>query len=161
MERLELRGAVARYGERTVLDRLDVSIDSSERVAVIGPNGSGKTTLLRALAGIIPLSLGEARPVDGLPRHEIARRIAFLPQDESWEFAFTVADLVRFGRFAHSVSVFRSTAEDASAVDAALHAVGLADLRDRPVTELSGGERRRAALARALAQRAPALLLDE
>ncbi len=162
MASVELRQATVRYGARDVLDGVDFSVESSARVAIIGPNGSGKTTLLRALAGIVRLGSGTADPADRLPRHALARQLAFLPQDESWEFPFRIEELVQFGRFAHSVSLLGAgSAEDADAVDRALEAVGLLEMRRRPVTQLSGGERRRAALARVLAQRAPMLLLDE
>jgi iron complex transport system ATP-binding protein len=96
-----------------------------------------------------------------MQRHEIARVIAFVPQEEHWEFPFTVTELVHCGRYVHAAGLFAATTEDHAAVDTAIAAVGLAPMRERPVTELSGGERRRAVLARALAQRAPVLLLDE
>ena len=153
MDGLELAGVTVRYGARTVLDGIDLRIGPSERVALIGPNGSGKTTLLRALAGILQPAAGRAAPVRGLDRRAIARRIAFLPQEEHWEFPFTVEEVVRCGRFARD--------DDEAAVRRAIEAVGLDELRDRPIIELSGGERRRAVLARSLAQGAPALLLDE
>ncbi|HEX5136234.1 MAG TPA: ABC transporter ATP-binding protein [Planctomycetota bacterium] len=161
MEGLELSGVSVLYGERTALEGIDLRVAPGEHVALIGPNGSGKTTLLRALAGILRPSSGEARPAGGLARAEVARRIAFLPQEEHWEFPFPVEEVVSCGRFAHAPGLFRDSVEDLAAVDTALAAAGVATLRRRPITELSGGERRRVMLARALAQRAPALLLDE
>ncbi len=161
MEGLELSGVTVRYGGRTALDRVDLRIAPGEHVALIGPNGSGKTTLLRALAGILRPSEGAARPAGGLTREEVAKRIAFLPQEEHWEFPFPVEEVVSCGRYAHAPGLFRESVEDHAAVDTALAAAGVAALRGRPITELSGGERRRVMLARALAQRAGALLLDE
>jgi len=158
---LALEGVTVRYGERGALDKVDLAVRAGERVALLGPNGSGKTTLLRVLAGILRPSAGVARPAAGLARGPLARRVAFLPQEEHWEFPFSVEDVVRCGRYAHASSLFDEAPEDHAAVDTALVAVGLQTMRDRPITELSGGERRRAVLARALAQRAPALLLDE
>lgn len=152
------------YGGRRVLDGLSGRIARGERVALAGPNGGGKTTLLKALAGLLPYE-GEVR-IDAeesrlLRRGEIARRLAFLPQEEHWEFPFALEEVVRCGRYARATSMFGETAEDRAAIDAALRAVDLGAARARPVTEVSGGERRRAALARALAQEAPILLLDE
>jgi iron complex transport system ATP-binding protein len=161
MDALELVGVTVRYGERAALDRVDLRIAPGEHVALIGPNGSGKTTLLRALAGILRPSAGFARPAGGLAREEVARRIAFLPQEEHWEFPFPVEEVVACGRYAHAPGLFRESVEDHAAVDTALAAAGVASLRRRRITELSGGERRRVVLARALAQRAGALLLDE
>src|SRR5512139_3839012 len=161
MDALELRGVTVRYGAHTALDRVDLAVAPGEHVALIGPNGSGKTTLLRALAGIVRPDSGEVRPAGALAREEVARRIAFLPQEEHWEFPFPVEEVVACGRYAHAPGLFREGVEDLAAVDTALAAAGVAALRRRPITELSGGERRRAMLARALAQRAGALLLDE
>ena len=161
MDVLEVAGVTVRYGARTALDRIDLSIPGGQSVALIGPNGSGKTTLLRTLAGICAPDAGTVTPAGSLSRREIARRIAFLPQEEHWEFPFAVEEVVGCGRYAHAPGLFRTAIEDHVAVDTALAAVGLAQLRTRAVTELSGGERRRAVLARALAQRAAVLLLDE
>ena len=161
MAALELLGATVRYGSHTALDNVDVEIAGGERVALIGPNGSGKTTLLKTLAGLLRPDAGTVEPAGTMPRREFARAVSFLPQEEHWEFPFPVEEVVGCGRFAHVPGLFRESIEDHAAVDTALAAVGLAQLRARPITELSGGERRRAVLARALAQRAPALLLDE
>jgi iron complex transport system ATP-binding protein len=161
MDALELHRVTVRYGGRTALDAVDLLVAPGEHVALIGPNGSGKTTLLRALAGIVRPQWGSVRPAGALARDEAARRIAYLPQEEHWEFPFPVEEVVACGRYAHAPGLFRESVEDFAAVDTALAAVGVAALRRRPITELSGGERRRAMLARALAQRAPALLLDE
>ncbi|MHC4956954.1 MAG: ABC transporter ATP-binding protein [Planctomycetota bacterium] len=161
MEALELAGATVRYGARTVLDNVSIAFQPGERVALLGPNGSGKTTLLRAIAGIVPVAEGRVHPAGGLTRRDVARRIAYLPQDEFWEFAFSVEDVVRCGRYALAGSLRHDSDADRAAIERAIAAVGLEPLRERSVTELSGGERRRVVLARALAQEAPALLLDE
>jgi len=161
MGTLELEGVTVRYGARTALAGVDLVVPAGQRVALIGPNGSGKTTLLKTLAGILRPDAGHARPAEGAPRRALAKEIAFLPQEEHWEFPFPVEEVVACGRYAHAPGLFRESVEDYAAVDLALAAVGLAPLRARPITELSGGERRRAVLARALAQRAPAVLLDE
>ncbi|MHC4953035.1 MAG: ABC transporter ATP-binding protein [Planctomycetota bacterium] len=158
---LELRGATVHYGTRAALRDVSFSLAPGERVALIGPNGGGKTTLLRAISGLQPLSAGEARPVTGMSRKDVARRLAYVPQEEFWEFGFPVVEVVACGRYAHSDSLFGESDQDREAVDAALEAVDMVALRDRPVNAISGGERRRAILARALAQHAQALVLDE
>ena len=92
---LELRDLTVRYGDREVLHGLSLTVPAGQQVALVGPNGSGKTTLLRALAGIAPVVRGSAVPATGLTRREIARHVAFLPQEEHWEFAFSVDEVVR------------------------------------------------------------------
>lgn len=161
MDSLQLIGVTVCYGDREALSNLDLRIDAGERVALIGPNGSGKTTLLRTLAGILRPASGDVKPAAGLSRREIATRVAFLPQNEFWEFPFLVEDVVRCGRYAFATALFGESEKDRAAIERAIEAVGLDALRTRPVTELSGGERRRAVLARALAQETPVMLLDE
>jgi len=161
MADLEVRAVTVRYGAHTALCDVHLRVVEGERLALVGPNGSGKTTLLRVLAGILQPDEGEVLPLEGLDRRAIARRIAFLPQEEHWEFPFSVEDLVRCGRYARTTALYRDSPRDDAAVESALAAVGMTDLRARPITALSGGERRRAMLGRALAQEAPVLLLDE
>jgi iron complex transport system ATP-binding protein len=165
MDALEFEGVSVRYGAVRALEGVSGALRAGERVAVIGPNGGGKTTLLRVLAGIVRPAAGEVwcrgQRLHALSRVEIARQIGFLPQEEHWEFPFTVEEVVRCGRFARATALYRETREDREAVEAALRAVDMTGLRGRPITDLSGGERRRAVLARVLAQRAPFVLLDE
>ncbi len=166
MAEIAFTGLALRYGKGAfALEDVSAEIGSGARCALIGPNGSGKTTLLRLLAGVLEPTAGEVRiggrPAGGLSRVEWARLAAYVPQEEHWEFPFTVEEVVRCGRFAYATALYREAPEDGAAVDRALEATGLVDLRERPITELSGGERRRAVLARALAQQAPLLLLDE
>ncbi|MHC4939909.1 MAG: ABC transporter ATP-binding protein [Planctomycetota bacterium] len=156
---LELHRARVRFGGREVLHDVSLTLAPGERVALIGPNGGGKTTLLRAIAGLLPLASGEVRPAGA--RRERARHLAYVPQEEFWEFEFPVREVVACGRYAHAESLFGDSERDREAVSAALDAVGLAEFADRPITALSGGERRRVIVARALAQGAPALVLDE
>ncbi|MGH7163263.1 MAG: ABC transporter ATP-binding protein, partial [Planctomycetota bacterium] len=129
MAELGLDGLAVRYGERAVLSGLSARVPAGQHVALIGPNGSGKTTLLRALCGIVAPSAGRAlldgRPVLSLPRAALARSIAFLPQEEHWEFPFTVEEVVRCGRFAHTTALYRESVKDRVAVERALDAVGL------------------------------------
>jgi len=158
---LELKDARVRFDSHDVVDGVSLSVSEGERVAVIGPNGAGKTSLLRAMAGLVPLAAGRADPAGGRPRRELARLLAYVPQEEFWEFDFPVREVVACGRFAHVDALFGERESDREAVAAALDAVQLADFAERPITALSGGERRRVIVARALAQGAPALVLDE
>ena len=162
---LESRAVRVRLGGREVLAGVDLALRPGEMVSVVGPNGAGKTTWLRALAGILPLDGGEVRvggtPLAALSRRELARRLAFLPQETWTEFGITVADAVAMGRFAH-LGALRSPGEaDRRAVRDAMERADVAPLAARPLTQLSAGERRRVHLARAIAQEASILVLDE
>jgi len=165
MSVLSATGIVAGYGERTVLQGIDLSINGGEVVAVVGPNGAGKSTLLRVLAGLLRPRRGsvslDGRPLSAFRRIELARRIAVVPQVFETLFPFTVREVVGLGRTARIPLFGRVGRADAAAVDAALGDLEMAALADRRVDELSGGERQRAVIAMALAQEADVLLLDE
>jgi iron complex transport system ATP-binding protein len=153
------------YGRELVLENLSLSAQPGEVLALLGPNGSGKTTLLRALARLLKPSDGSVL-LDGKDvwqRHhaDVARSLALTPQNERRDWPLTVEQSVRLGRTPHRGWLLPFTAEDRKIVDLAIASASLSDLRDRPITELSGGEWRRMILARALAQQAKALLLDE
>lgn len=163
--RLEARGIIVRYGERAVLDGLDASLQSGELVGLIGPNGSGKTTLLRVLAGLHLPEAGEVAidgtPLADLPRDEAARRIAYLEQGGEAHWPMRVDAVVGLGRLPHRRAFRSNDAQDAEAIARAMEATGTATLRARSIATLSGGERMRVLLARALAVEAPLLLADE
>jgi iron complex transport system ATP-binding protein len=160
MTLLALTGLTVRRAGRPVLDRVTAGVGAGELVGLLGPNGAGKTTLMRAALGLQPadgaIALGGA-PLHGLSPRERALRAAYIPQERSVAWPVSVATLVALGRIPHR----SSATADAAAVDAALAAMELGPLRDRPATALSGGERARALIARALAQDAPLLLADE
>jgi iron complex transport system ATP-binding protein len=162
---LEARGVSAGYPGRRVLRELDFSAFAGELVAIVGPNGAGKSTLVRVLAGTLPVTAGEVRlfgrRLDKLARRDIARRLAVVPQESDVAFGFSVRQVVMMGRAPHQSGLLLARPEDEQAVDSALDRVDLGAIADRPVGELSGGERRRVVIARALAQRAELLLLDE
>jgi iron complex transport system ATP-binding protein len=162
---LDSRSVAVRLGGREVLAGADLVLRPGEMVAVVGPNGAGKTTWLRALAGILPLDGGEVRaggaPLPTLSRRELARRLAFLPQETWTEFGITVADAVAMGRFAHLGALRPPGDADRRAVRDAMERADVASLAARPLTQLSAGERRRVHLARAIAQEASILVLDE
>lgn len=132
------------------------------RVALVGPNGAGKSTLLKAVAGLLPAAAGDVR-IYGNPVGACHHRVAYLPQrgDIDWAFPTPVSRFVLAGRYVHLGWLRRPGGEDRAITAAALDRLGLSDLADRPIGKLSGGQQQRALLARALAQEADLLLLDE
>jgi iron complex transport system ATP-binding protein len=152
-------------GARTVLSDVSLSLSAGHLVALVGPNGAGKTTLLRALAGLVPSS-GTAQirgdALTSLPLRERARRFAYLPQGHVVHWPLPARDIVALGRFPHGVTdPARMAEKDIDAVSRAMQAADVVQFADRRVTELSGGERSRVALARVLAVEAPVILADE
>ena len=170
MTLLELRGVEATYPGRPttltpVLANVDLQVGAGEMLALIGPNGSGKTTLLRVASGGLRPTAGAAlldgRDLTALAARERARHIAVVPQDGPIPSGLFVREMVSLGRTPYSRLLLGPTLQDRQAVAWALEAAGVEDLAERFVDELSGGERQRVILARALAQQASVLLLDE
>jgi iron complex transport system ATP-binding protein len=161
---LSLRDVSVDLGRTRALDGVSLSVAPGEIVALLGPNGAGKTTLLRAALGLIEAS-GEVRLADRDPRTLSARArallAAYLPQRPQSIWPITVEALTALGRFAHGAAPDRLGARDQAAVDGAIAACALNELRTRRMDAISGGEKARAHLARALAQQAPLLMLDE
>jgi iron complex transport system ATP-binding protein len=164
---LEARDIAVRY-RRTgplALDGVSCRVRPSELLAVVGPNGSGKTTLLRALLGLMPVERGlvlvESRPVGEWPRRLLAQTIGVVAQQEEAVFPLRVVDAVMMGRYAYLGALGVPGDRDRTAVRSALERCDIADLADRPVDSLSGGEWKRVRVARALAQEPRALVLDE
>jgi ABC-type cobalamin/Fe3+-siderophores transport system ATPase subunit len=152
-------------GGRRILSDATVVIRPGTLTAIVGPNGSGKSTLMRVMTGLWRPSRGSVC-LDGvdlgrLPRRAIAQRIAFLPQDTSCPFAFSVSEMVAMGRYAHRSRLQPGRDADRRAVESAIAVCGLEPLLRRTVDRLSGGERRRVAIARCLAGEPGFLLLDE
>ena len=163
--KLDARDIVVAISGRRIVDGVSLSVSSGEMIGLIGPNGAGKSTLLRAVLGICEKAGGSVT-LDGadlmsIPARERARRIAFLPQERRVEWRLTARDVVTLGRYPHQDGFGRTTPESRAAVDRAIEAVDGGRLLDRPVAVLSGGERTRILLARALAVEAPILLVDE
>lgn len=165
MMRLEILSLSVDLGARRVLQGIDISLEPGCLTALIGPNGAGKTTLMRAMAGLVQPSAGEVAlngaPVARMRASERARAIAYLPQGGTVAWPLPVENVVALGRLAHGEEPGRLPAPGRDAVAAALLSVGLAGFETRPATSLSGGERARMLLARALATQAPVLLADE
>jgi iron complex transport system ATP-binding protein len=153
------------YGRRDAIDGVDLDVRAGEFVALVGPNGCGKTTLIKAASRVVPWAGGEIlageTSLRGLGARDIARLVAVVPQGPSLPAGYTASEVVLMGRTAHLGFLDQEGPDDLRVVAASLSRVGAAHLADRPVDELSGGERQGVLLARALAQDAPVLLLDE
>ncbi|WP_330166485.1 ATP-binding cassette domain-containing protein [Halobacterium sp. KA-4] len=160
---LDVRDVDVELGGTQILDAVSAAVGDGRLVGVVGPNGAGKSTLLRAMNGVVEPVAGSVlvddEAVHELPSKAASRRIASVPQDTSLGFEFTVRETVEMGRHAH-VPRFGSD-PDPEAVERAMERAEVAQFADREVTSLSGGEKQRVLLARALAQQAPVLLLDE
>ena len=158
-------GTSAMLGNRIVLQKIDLVAPPGQMVAVVGPNGSGKTTLLRCLAGLLKPLTGsiymDGKDIFSFQPRERALRIAYLPQEAHVDFPFTALDVVLMGRHPHLHWLDTESSGDLDIALSALENADAGNLVDRPVTELSGGERRRVFFARTLAQEASVLLLDE
>jgi iron complex transport system ATP-binding protein len=161
---LECRGVSCGYDHKTVLHDISFSVEPGESIVLLGPNGSGKSTLLKACCKTHPYRQGELKlggeEVRALTHEEVAKRAAFVPQEELIPFPFLVRDVVTMGRLSRSKGLFDSP-DDFAAATSAMEFTDCVDLAERPVTELSGGERQRVLIARAIAQGAPLMLLDE
>ncbi|HET6149942.1 MAG TPA: ABC transporter ATP-binding protein [Polyangia bacterium] len=153
------------YSGRDVLRGIDFRARAGEVIGLCGPNGAGKSTLLRLILGLLSPRAGRVvlcgDPVAGLERREIARRAALLMQDGPLELPLSAREVVALGRLPHLRRFEAERASDEAAIDAAMELTDTRAFADRRVTELSGGERHRVQLARALAQDTPLLLLDE
>ena len=159
---LKIEHLTVSYGPRPALLDVSLSIEAGRMVGIIGPNGAGKSTLVKAILGFVQPDFGRVL-VHGQGVDRRNRSIAYVPQRGAvdWDFPVSVAEVALMGRYGHIPWYRRPSAADRSAADAALEAVGMLPYRDRQIGELSGGQQQRVFLARALAQGAEVLLLDE
>jgi len=162
---LDVRGLGFGFPGRSVGRDVSFAVAAGEVLCVLGPNGSGKTTLFRTLLGLLArqggeIAIGDAR-LDALARADIARRAGYVPQGHSAYFAFTVLEFVLMGRTAHLGAFSTPARRDVEVAERSLEALGVAALAAKPVTEISGGERQLALIARALAQEPRLLVMDE
>ena len=164
MSTIEFHDVSVRYGLEPVLDQLAFTIESGSWVSVIGPNGAGKSTMLRALVGLTPFAGSitiDGRHVDRMRRRELARSLGYVAQTPEHPAGMSVFDYVMLGRTPHRSYLGTGTDNDLSIGREVLSLLDLERLSARPISSVSGGEAQRAAIARAVAQRAPVLLLDE
>ena len=164
MTLLSLRDLSVERSGKPVLQDVSLTVSTGEFVGLIGPNGAGKSTLLSASLGLIPsrgsvlLSGQDFRSLDAVQR---ALLVSYLPQEQEVAWSMSVEHLVRLGRSPHRAAFRQVGQADTEAVESAMQTMDVGHLRARPATELSGGERARVLVARALAQQAPLLLADE
>ena len=165
MVMLAIEGLAVELGGRTVLHGIDARFESGAMIGIIGPNGAGKSTLARAVLNLVRPRAGQVtidgRRIDAMPRETLARTIAYLPQGQTLHWPLTVERMVGLGRLPHLAPFSKPRAEDLAAIDRAMERADVTALANRVATELSGGERARAMLARALAVEAPVLIADE
>ncbi|PWV55077.1 metal ABC transporter ATP-binding protein [Nocardiopsis sp. L17-MgMaSL7] len=161
---IEVTGATVRYGDVLALDDVHLSVESGRVCGLLGMNGSGKSTLFKAVLGLVPVDHGRVRLL-GMGNTAARRKglVGYVPQSEQvdWAFPVRVRDVVMMGRYGHMGRRRRPRAADREAVDHALARTDLTNLADRQIGALSGGQRKRAFVARAIAQDADVLLLDE
>ena len=158
---LDVRKVSARYNGQFALEDITFHLHAGERIAVVGPNGAGKSTLFKVVAGVLQPSSGEVNVYGSTPRGHVC--IAYIPQRSQvdWNFPVSVADVVMMGRIAKLGPLGWPKKRDWDFVHRALETVKLTDLSKRQISQLSGGQQQRMFIARALAQEAELMLMDE
>lgn len=164
MVTIRLENVAVALGNRAVVQNASTAFAAGTLTGIVGPNGAGKSTLARAMLALVPHDgdiLVDGQDVATLTRAELAKRVAYLPQGQTLHWPLTVERLVELGRLPHLAPMSRIGVGDTAAIERAMERADVVALRDRVATELSGGERARVLLARALAVEAPALIADE
>ena len=163
--RVELRDVAFGYGKKLIGQGISLSLASGKVLALLGANGAGKTTLFKTMLGLLPLQAGDVildgKPVSSWSRRERALRIAYVPQAHAAAFPFSVRDVVLMGRAAHIRPFAMPGGHDLTVAEQALESVGMRRLADARYTEISGGERQLVLIARAIAQEAAIIVMDE
>ncbi len=162
VDALSMTDVMVQFGDSVVLEHVTASLAAGTLVGVVGPNGAGKSTLFNAIAGLVPLQEGTVL-VHGLPPEKARGRLAYVPQKEAinWRFPLTAREVVLLGRVHKSGRLHQTNSNDRNLVGECLHRVGMWEVQNTLVSELSGGQRQRVFVARALAQEADILMLDE
>lgn len=162
---MEIKDLGYSYKERAVLESISLGIGKGRIVGILGPNGCGKSTLLKNLNRNLRPHHGcvvvDGSDLEGLKKKDIARRVSVVPQSNEINFAFTVREIVEMGRMPFQESFSGFSSEDVKIVDEAIRSTGLENMQDRYINTMSGGERQRAIIARAIAQTPEILLMDE
>lgn len=153
------------YGEKVIVEQLNLSIPAGKVTALVGANGSGKSTILKTMARIMKPQKGgvflDGKSIHQMQTKEVAKQLAILPQNPVAPEGLTVSELVSFGRFPHQKGFGSLSKEDKEMVAWALQVTGMTEFSDRPIDQMSGGQRQRAWIAMALAQGTDILFLDE
>lgn len=162
---IEVSDLSAGYGGGYVIRNISFKVNAGTSLCVLGPNGCGKSTLLKSIAGLINykgLVRLDGKDISGIPRKEFAKKIAIMGQTSQVLFSYTVHETVAMGRYAYSTGFLKSlSAEDNDIVESVIEKLGIIDIRDRLIDELSGGQLQRVFLARTLAQTPDIIMLDE
>lgn len=163
--RLRVSGISCRYNSIRALDGIELAVNSGEFLGIIGPNGSGKTTLLKAISNILKPIIGSVliddQEVQSMSRMEVARKVAVVPQESQTSFNFTALEIVLMGRNPHMKPFAMETSTDIMIARQSMELTNCLFLENRRINDLSGGEKRRVLIARALVQDPSLLLLDE
>ncbi len=163
---LEIKnGTFAYHGGPTIFHDVSFSIEQGQVFCILGPNGAGKSTLLNCLANLFTLQSGEillsGKPMHTLSRREVAQWIGYVPQNQDPTYGYTVRDFVVMGRAPYISTMQLPKKADYDKADEALEVMGITHLCDRPYTDISGGERQQATIARVIAQEPKIILMDE
>ena len=165
MDILKLDNIDFKYGDKEVLKNISLNVAKGEFLSIIGPNGSGKSTILKLITKINSFKVGsiklKGKSILDIDQKELAKSISLVPQSTFVDYEFTVSELIMMGRFPYKKRFERENQEDLEIVNNAMEKTNVKYLKDRLITEISGGETQRVTIARALAQETEIILLDE